>query len=343
MMKNKNKDPLAQAARLLNENAPEGESLAYINQDEAKMLRDAGGAGEPVNSSGVPSYFLQKLFGGGKAPPPMPKFEAGKSASEYVRAMSSPEIQGQLLQTRQTYDPQYQDLQFSLARRAADPMADLAEREARRAQEFGAQMAERQAGSDISMLSRFGPGMTEAIRASDPLQQQRVEQLNLLAQQAAERAQMTDLSPEMRRRATQSAREGLVARGRDLDNIGIAAEAMSREDYLRDLRSEALREAQGLGGLALSANRATSFDPLRLTRGGADYTQQGYGARAALFGMPQEQVTRINPDAGVNIGLQEAANRANYLANTYAAREEAAAGVAGAFMQAVGSALGGGG
>lgn len=337
MMKNKNKDPLAQAARLLNENAPEGESLAYINQDEAKMLRDAGGAGEPVNSSGVPSYFLQKLFGGGKAPPPMPKFDAGKSASEYVRAMSSPEIQGQLLQTRQTYDPQYQDLQFSLARRAADPMADLAEREARRAQEFGAQMAERQAGSDISMLSRFGPGMTEAIRASDPLQQQRVEQLNLLAQQAAERAQMTDLSPEMRRRATQSAREGLVARGRDLDNIGIAAEAMSREDYLRDLRSEALGEAQDLGGLALSANRATSFDPLRLTRGGADYTQQGYGARAALFGLPQEQVTRINPDAGVNIGLQEAANRAAYQAQTYAAREQAAAGMAGGLMGMIGS------
>ena len=43
MMKNKTKDPLAEAARLLNENAPEGESLAYINQDEAKMLKDAGG------------------------------------------------------------------------------------------------------------------------------------------------------------------------------------------------------------------------------------------------------------------------------------------------------------
>ena len=34
---------------------------------------------------------------------------------------------------------------------------------------------------------------------------------------------------------------------------------------------------------------------------------------------------RINPDAGVNIGLQQQANKANYLANTYAAREQAAA------------------
>jgi hypothetical protein len=99
---NKTKDPLAEAARLLNENAPEGESLAYINSAEAEMLKDAGGAGEPVNSSGVPSYFLQKLFGGGKKPPPMPEFNVGKSARDYVDAMSSPEIQGKLLQTRQT-------------------------------------------------------------------------------------------------------------------------------------------------------------------------------------------------------------------------------------------------
>jgi hypothetical protein len=347
MMKNKNKDPLAQAARLLNENAPEGESLAYINQDEAKMLRDAGGAGEPVNSSGVPSYFLQKLFGGGKAPPPMPKFDAGKSASEYVRAMSSPEIQGQLLQTRQTYDPQYQDLQFSLARRAADPMADLAEREARRAQEFGAQMAERQAGSDISMLNRFGADLNQAARASDPLMQARVEQANQLAEQAFQDAQIQDLSPEMRRRATQSARESLVARGRDMDNAAIAAEAMSREDYLRDILRENTARAQGLGSYASNLNRATGVDPLSMLRGGSGFTQQGYGARAALFGLPQEQVTRINPDAGVNIGLQDTANRANYLANTYAAREQAAAGMASGLMDMIGqigaAAVGGGG
>lgn len=77
MKKKTIKDPLAQAARLLNENAPEGESLAYINSAEAKMLKDAGGAGEPVNSSGVPSYFLNKLFGGGKAPPSLGKFDVG--------------------------------------------------------------------------------------------------------------------------------------------------------------------------------------------------------------------------------------------------------------------------
>lgn len=342
MMKNKTKDPLAQAARLLNENAPEGESLAYINSAEAKMLKDVGGAGEPVNSSGVPSFFLNKLFGGGKAPPPMPELDVGKSARDYVSAMSAPAIQGKLLETRQTYDPQYQDLQMSLAQRAADPMAQLAENQAMRAQEFGSQMAERQAGTDISLMNRFGADMTQAVRSSDPLMQARVEQANQMADQAFRESQIQDLSPEMRRRATQSAREGLAVRGRDMDNAAIAAEAMSREDYLRDIIRDNRQQAQGLGSYASGLNRQTSVDPMAMLRGGSNYTQQGFGERAALFGIPQEQSTRINPDAGVNIGLQDNANRANYLANTYAAREEAAAGMASGFMNMIGSIAGGG-
>ena len=338
---NKTKDPLAEAARLLNENAPKGESLAYINSAEAKMLKDAGGAGEPVNSSGVPSFFLNKLFGGGKKPPPMPELNVGKSARDYVDAMSDSAIQGKLLQTRQTYDPMYQDLQLSLAQRAADPMADLAESNAMRAQDFGAQMAERQAGSDISMINRFGADMTQAYRSSDPLMQARVEQANQLADQAFRESQIQDLSPEMRRRATQSAREGWVARGRDMDNAAIAAEAMSREDYLRDIIRDNRQQAQGLGSYASGLNRATSVDPMAMLRGGSNYTQQGYGERAALFGIPQEQVTRINPDAGVNIGMQELANRAQYQQATYAAREQAAGGMAGGLLSGLG-ALGGG-
>ena len=244
-------DPLREAARLLNEQAPEGEELAYINKQEAQLLKEAGGAGVPVNSSGVKSYFLNKLFGGGKDAPKLEKFDVGQSARDYVNAMSDPALQNQLLANRQRYDPQYQDLQMSLARRAADPMAQLAEDQAMRSQEFGAQMAERQAGSDISLINRFGADMTQAVRASDPLMQARVEQANKMAADAYRESQMTDLSPEMRRRATQSAREGLVARGREMDNVGIAAEAMSREDYLRDVLRDSRNQAQSLGSYAM--------------------------------------------------------------------------------------------
>jgi len=335
------KDPLAQAAKLLNENAPEGESLAYINSEEAKMLKDAGGAGEPVNSSGVPSYFLNKLFGGGKAPPKLRKFDAGQSARDYVDAMSSLGVQAKLLETRKAYDPQYQDLQISLARRAADPMASLAEQEAMRAQDFGRTMAERDATSNIEFLNQYGADINQARRASDPLMQARLEQINKVADDAFQESQMQNLSPEMRRRATQSAREGLVARGRGMDNAAIAAEAMSREDYLRDIVNQARGQVQSLGTTAGKFNQATAMDPLMMTRGGSDYTQQGYGARAALFGMPQEQVTRINPDAGVNIGMQEFANRAQFDQANYAAQEQAAAGMASGLLGFAG-ALGGG-
>ena len=251
-------DPLRQAAALLNSEAPEGEGLAYINQREAQMLMEAGGAGEPVNSSGVPSFFnIAKLFGGGNEPPPLPEFNVGKSARDYVGAMADSGLQDQLLGVRQQYDPQYQDLQMGLARRAADPMAQLSEESsAMRSQDFGARMAERQAGSDISMIGRFGADMNEAYRASDPLMQARTNQANQLADQAFNEAQMTDLSPEMRRRATQSAREGLVARGRGMDNAGIAAEAMSREDYLRNIIGQNRQQAQSLGSYAIGFKQA---------------------------------------------------------------------------------------
>jgi hypothetical protein len=52
---------LREARNLLEKYALPGESLAYINEEEAKFLKYMGGAGIPVNSSGVPSYF-KKAF-----------------------------------------------------------------------------------------------------------------------------------------------------------------------------------------------------------------------------------------------------------------------------------------
>ena len=42
--------------------APPGESLAYINADEAALLKALGGAGEDVNGTGIKSYFFKKIF-----------------------------------------------------------------------------------------------------------------------------------------------------------------------------------------------------------------------------------------------------------------------------------------
>jgi len=44
-------------AQTLNAMAPDGERLAYINEQEAGILKLLGGAGEPVNATGIPSFF----------------------------------------------------------------------------------------------------------------------------------------------------------------------------------------------------------------------------------------------------------------------------------------------
>ena len=46
---------LKQAAKLLNRHAPDGESLAYINPEEAKLLKSHGASGI-MTVAGVPSY-----------------------------------------------------------------------------------------------------------------------------------------------------------------------------------------------------------------------------------------------------------------------------------------------
>ena len=334
---NKNKDPLREAARLLNKQAPKGEKLAYINQQEAHALKRMGGAGKPVNSSGVPSYFIDKLFGLDEDAPAYQDFDPGEAAREYVDAMSDTGMQNQMLNLRQQYDPLYQDLQLDLAERAMDPMAEMAERSALRQQDFGNRMADRQASSDIGMINRYGRDFQDAYRSSDPLMQARTQQANQLAEQAFQDAQMTDLSPEMRRRATQSARETLAATGRSSDNAGIAAEAMSREDYLRDILRQNRQDFQNYNTNAANINQATRFDPSRMLRGGDEYSRRAYGERAAMFGIPQESVTRINPDAGVNIGMAENANLNNYNASTYGSRM----GAKGGMMEGLGSLIGG--
>ena len=63
-------DKLKKYAGLLNDAAPQGEFLAFINEDEAKMLEDAGGSGL-LTRFGIPSYRVGgqagREYGGGGA------------------------------------------------------------------------------------------------------------------------------------------------------------------------------------------------------------------------------------------------------------------------------------
>ena len=49
-------------ARLLQKKAPPGHMLAYINQEEADLLKARGGSGKPHADTGVPSFEEEELF-----------------------------------------------------------------------------------------------------------------------------------------------------------------------------------------------------------------------------------------------------------------------------------------
>ena len=51
---------LREARSVLERHAPKGEFLAYINSDEAALLKNRGGSGEVANESGIKSYGLKR-------------------------------------------------------------------------------------------------------------------------------------------------------------------------------------------------------------------------------------------------------------------------------------------
>ncbi len=74
-------------ADTLNAMAPEGESLAYINPQEAGILKLLGGAGEPEPVTGIPSYYTpgsSSLGGYGGYSKPRYKTPSKPSKSSYL-------------------------------------------------------------------------------------------------------------------------------------------------------------------------------------------------------------------------------------------------------------------
>ena len=50
------------AKKILNKYAPKGEFIAYINQQEEKILKKLGGYGKPINETGIKSFFFKSVF-----------------------------------------------------------------------------------------------------------------------------------------------------------------------------------------------------------------------------------------------------------------------------------------
>lgn len=274
-------------------------------------------------------------------PPPAPRpVDPGQSALEFTRAMADPELQGQILAAEQMYRPQYTQLELNdintLLQGGGGQMGLLGLQDvaSRQAAGIGQELTSAQRAADIADVEALGGRATAALRAADPMQEAIVNQLNTLAQQRF--AASGQLSPQEMRGAQQAARLGGLARGRVNDQSTIAAEVLNREQALAARRQEALQAAQ----MAFAANQATAADPFQAILGRpAQAPGMGMASTqfaAGLAGQPLGP-NLFDPNAGINLALQQNANQANYQSNLFGAQ----AGYAGATNQGRGAMIGG--
>lgn len=130
------------------------------------------------------------------------------------------------------------------------------------------------------------------------------------------------ITPFEARQSDQQARAAFGARGRVNDNAAVAAEILGREDVMARKRQEAAmlgNNAFSLAGqFSNPALAMLSSSPASVALG-QDYLANSRG----IIGQNTPQL--INPDAGINMGLQQASNLNAYNMANAASQQNAAA------------------
>lgn len=251
---------------------------------------------------------------GGSAPPPAPPNPA-KYLGKYLDGLDKglprlAEMEGE-------YRPQFGQLNINDQQQYLNALLGLGgststaagqQIQQARQQDFG--YMQQNTGSALGILGGINPaGLQQAQQATQ------------LANDAYTRAQ-GPLSFQDARSADQTAREAFADRGRLNDNASIAAEVLSREDVKTARRGEAV----ALGQNAFGLNQQFSSPALSLLMGTPQSTALGqdYLANSAgIIGKNGPQF--INPDAGINMGMQNAANLNSYnIANAAAQQNRSA-------------------
>jgi hypothetical protein len=120
------------------------------------------------------------------------------------------------------------------------------------------------------------------------------------------------------------------------------------QNYIQNLGQGSQLFNQGLAadrGYAMGlvgARQATASDPFQAILGrGSNAAQMGMAQQQFAQGMAGQQGPQLfDPNAGINLALQQNANLGNYNASTYGARAGAQGAIVGGLFQGVGSAIG---
>lgn len=291
-------------------------------------------------------------MGKSKAPRPPEPVDAAKASGEYLfgkgfsnyQGITDPVLQERLLKAEQTYRPQYAALELAdinaylLGTQGQQGVLDLTAEATRRSSALDREAQALQRQQEIDILSKYGAQTVDALRAADSNSSQIAEAQQQYAADLF--AKSGTLNMEDQRTAEQMARQQGMASGRIGDSSTIAAQALNRQNAL----AQRSAMAQQAGAQAFGYNRALAGDVANILIGRPSTAyamgSQAFGQGAGLAGQPTGP-NLFDPNAGINLALQNQSNLGNYQASTYGARVGAQGAVMGGLMSGLG-ALGGG-
>jgi len=275
---------------------------------------------------------MGSLFSSPKAPK-IPKMDIGGDIQKYVAGyqQSLPSV----LSAEQQYRPEFLGLNLgdvSSFLQGTQGQQGLYGLGRTAQQEAGQGLAEARAAEFASMTGQ-APAFRQFAQTLSPEAQAQVDAAQMEAERA--RASAQGVTPQEQRMYQQTAREAAQASGRLGGNSAIASEIMGRENVLARKRAEADASRTGAFNMAQSfytvpGLQALGNAPLSY-QAGQDQLKLGLGAIGSA--VPQ----MINPDTGVNLGMQ---NRANQVAAA-GANAQAQSTYASGLFQGIGSAVGG--
>ena len=262
-------------------------------------------------------------MGKGSDPPPPPAaVDANQSMGSFLfgdeweggAGITDDQFQQRLVEAEAKWGPEYVQNALGLQERAMfggdgqEGMLGMYERSAPIVERTRAGIASAQRGSDVADVQRYGADALSAIRSADPEKQALVARQSQLTGDLYDRA--GGLTPQQRRAATQTAREGAVARGRGMDNAGMFAEVLGREEFLRANRQEAQQSGQGLNQMLQGYGGDAMMAVLGRPSQSMAYNQQAASTAGGIAGQSTPQT--FGPETGMNLALQNAQNQASY-------------------------------
>ena len=232
---------LYQAADSLNNAAPPGERLAYVNPAEEGLLKAIGGSGRE-SSGGVPSYKKGDV----EAPPPR---NYGAETRDTLQAQI--DLMGPMFQEGSKWRPEWARMEQDMLAESLTGQRGLGDQgllslyEEHVAPSIMRQQKEAARG-EIDMLREMGPQFMEAQRAADPESEKIRQMLQTRAQEGLAAGQ--DLTPEELAGVDESVRSGQSARGEAYQRSqpAMIEETLARLGAGRQAEAQRIQRAQSV-------------------------------------------------------------------------------------------------